>query len=51
MFVAASLELLPVILSDIKRCQSQQGDSVSSRAQHSKTVCTRVIIWLPKSTH
>ena len=41
LFTVASLGLLPVILSGIKCCDSQQGDSVSisSTVKHSKTVC------------
>jgi len=39
MFVVASLELPPVILSGIKCCDSQQGNSVSSTVKRSKMVC------------
>ena len=47
MFVVASLVLLPVILSSIKCCESQHGDSISSTDQRSKMVCLWVIIRLP----
>jgi len=39
LFIVASLGLLPVILSGIKHCDSQQGDSVSSTVKHSKMAC------------
>jgi len=39
MFVVASPKLPDVILSGIKRCDSRQGNSVSSTVRCSKTVC------------
>jgi len=38
-FVVASQGLLPVILSSIKHCDSQQGNSVSSTVKCSKAAC------------
>jgi len=39
LFTVASLGLLPVILSGIKCCDGQQGDSVSSMVKCSKMAC------------
>ena len=39
LFTVASLGLLPVILSGIKYCDSQEGSSVSNTVKRSKAAC------------